>query len=269
MHPSGRTYLLDGHTHTFACGHAYSTIIENARAAKARGMALICWTEHGPALKGSVTDVFFRNLRTIPPVIEGVRVLKGMEANIMDKDGTLDAGASLLSRLEIVSASLHEFCIKPGSVADNTDAVLGALCNPQVDFLCHLGNPAYPIDYETVVKSAAKNGKLIEINNGSFYIRKGSKDNCERIAALCAKHSVPVLLGTDTHFTSGIGRFPFADRALLNAGVPDELIINLDPKRLTNYLESRGRTLGSWRETDGNDLYPDYFIEDPMTFFEE
>lgn len=33
---------VDTHTHTYASGHAYSTLIENARAAKQNGLTLFC-----------------------------------------------------------------------------------------------------------------------------------------------------------------------------------------------------------------------------------
>ena len=40
--------LLDVHTHTIASGHAYSTVREMITMAKARGLALVGLSEHGP-----------------------------------------------------------------------------------------------------------------------------------------------------------------------------------------------------------------------------
>ena len=45
--------VADLHVHSIASGHAYSTITENARAGKARGLAAIAITDHGPALPGA------------------------------------------------------------------------------------------------------------------------------------------------------------------------------------------------------------------------
>ena len=216
---------------------------------------MFCLTEHGPEMPGSATAMFFANYRIIPPVINNVKVLKGMESNIMDKDGTIDVPEAFADRLEIVSASLHTPCIEPGSKADNTSAVLGAINNRLVDFICHLGNPTYELDYEAVLQEAKRKDTLIEINNGSFFIRHGSKTNCVAIAKRCKELDIPVILGTDTHFCTDIGYFPYADKALDEVGFPDELIINLDTRRLTDYLEAKGRKLFADPRKEAEELF--------------
>ena len=42
--------LMDLHTHTVASGHAYSTIMENAKAAAEKGLEGIAMTYHAPAM---------------------------------------------------------------------------------------------------------------------------------------------------------------------------------------------------------------------------
>jgi putative hydrolase len=56
----------DTHTHTLASGHAYSTIIENAREAGMNGMEAIAMTDHGPAMPGAASLLHFWNLKAIP-----------------------------------------------------------------------------------------------------------------------------------------------------------------------------------------------------------
>ncbi|MEF9919233.1 MAG: phosphatase [Eubacterium sp.] len=250
-----RNYVLDVHTHTQACGHAYNTLMELAEAAAQKKLELFCLTEHGPKLPGAPGDLFFANYRIIPSVINNVKLLKGIEANILDKDGNLDIPERAIGRLEIISASLHTPCIVPGTKADNTSAVLGAIDNPMVDFICHLGNPNYELDYEAILQEAKKTNTLIEINNGSFFIRQGSKPNCVNIAKRCKELDIPIVLGTDTHFCTDIGYFPYADKALDEAEFPDELIINLETKRLTDYLEQKGRKLFCDPRKDAEDLF--------------
>lgn len=250
-----RKYVLDGHTHTLACGHAYCTLLELVQAASQKGLALFCLTEHGPQIPGGPTDMFFANYGIIPSVIDNVKVLKGMESNIMDKEGTIDVSDWIKGKLDIVSASLHNPCFMPSTKADNTSAVLGAINNPLVDFICHLGNPVYELDYEAVLQEAKRKNTMIEINNGSFFIRKGSKTNCVAIAKRCKELEIPVILGSDTHFCSDIGHFPFADKALDEVGFPDELIVNLETKRLTDYLESKGRVLFKDPRKEAEELF--------------
>ena len=238
-----RNYVLDAHTHTLACGHAYNTITELVAAAAQKNLELICITEHGPALPGAPTPLFFANYRVIPGKINNVKVIKGIESNIIDADGNTDIPMTFIDSLEIISASLHTPTFKPQSKSVNTGAVLGAIANPDVDFICHLGNPTYELDYEAILQDAKKHNTLIEINNGSFFIRKGSKPNCEWIANRCKELEIPIIIGSDTHFASDIGDFPYVDKVLDAIDFPDELIINLAVDRLIDYLEGKGRIL--------------------------
>lgn len=238
-----RNYVLDAHTHTLACGHAYNTITELVAAAAQKNLELICITEHGPALPGAPTPLFFANYRVIPGKINNVKVIKGIESNIIDADGNTDIPMAFIDSLEIISASLHTPTFKPQSKSVNTGAVLGAIANPDVDFICHLGNPTYELDYEAILQDAKKHNTLIEINNGSFFIRKGSKPNCEWIANRCKELEIPIIIGSDTHFASDIGDFPYVDKVLDGIDFPDELIINLAVDRLIDYLEGKGRIL--------------------------
>lgn len=248
-------FKLDGHIHTLECGHAYNTITEMAKAAKEADLEMICWTEHGPEL-GSATPAFFSNMHVIPPEVEGVRVLKGIEANIRP-DGTVDIYNKFKDKIEVASASLHFSTFKPRTLVENTEAVLEAIKNPYIDWICHLGNPEYDLDYETIVKEAAKYNKLIEVNNGSFYIREGSKDNCINIARLCKKYDVPIIVGTDAHWSGAVGKFPYARKALDIAEIPDELIINTHPETLIDYLKDKGKPIGYIREASAMALFDD------------
>lgn len=238
-----RNYVLDAHTHTIACGHAYNTILELIDAAAKKNLEMICITEHGPALLGAPTPLFFANYKIIPGKINNVKLLKGIESNILDTDGNTDIPMDFIKSLEIISASLHTPTFKPQTKSKNTSAVLGAIANPHVDFICHLGNPTYELDYEAILQDAKKTNTLIEINNGSFFIRKGSKPNCEWIANRCKELEIPIIIGSDTHFASDIGDFPYVDQVLDAIDFPDELIINLDSNRLITYLENKGRVL--------------------------
>lgn len=238
-----KKYVLDGHTHTISCGHAYNTILELVENAARKNLEMICLTEHGPALPGAPIPLYFANYRVIPSVINNVKILKGIESNILDIDGNTDIPMNFVERLEIISASLHTPTFKPKSKRENTDAVLGAIANPHIDFICHLGNPVYDLDYEAILQDAKKHNTLIEINNGSFFIRKGSKPNCEWIANRCKELEIPIIIGSDTHFATDIGDFPYVDKVLNAIDFPEELIINLETKRLIDYLEKKGKKL--------------------------
>ena len=95
------------HCHTLASAHAYSTIQEMAAAARKRGLMAIAVTDHGITMEDAPHPWYFQNQKVLPRVIEGVNVLKGMEANILDGDGNLDIREEALRGLEWVVASIH------------------------------------------------------------------------------------------------------------------------------------------------------------------
>ena len=143
--------IADMHTHTIASGHAYSTLQENLRAAKERGLLFMAMTEHGPAMPHAPHRYYFGNLSVLPREVDGVRLLTGVEANILNTDGELDLADRYLKRLEYVAVGLHRDCIPSGSQEENTAAILAALKNPYVDAIVHPGNPAFPIDFLKVL----------------------------------------------------------------------------------------------------------------------
>ncbi|QSX08270.1 phosphatase [Alkalibacter rhizosphaerae] len=236
--------VVDTHTHTLACQHAYSTLGENVREAARKSLELICLTEHGPQLPGSPHPYFFGNIRVVPPMMEGVKILKGMEANILDENGTLDLPMQYLNRMEIILAGLHNSCFKPGSERENTKAIIRTMEKEIVDVIVHSGNPAYPLNYSDVLKAAKDTNTLIEINNSSFvHSRKGSYPNCRLIAEECLKREIKITLGSDAHMACDVGEFGVALELLKDLQFPEELVMNTDVGKLTKYLEKKGRVL--------------------------
>lgn len=235
-------FLIDTHCHTVSSGHAYSTITEIAETASEKGLKLIAMTDHGPAMPGGPHIFHIGNQRVIPDYIKGVRVLKGVEANIMDFDGGLDLPEKYLKKLDIVIASLHDDCIDPGSVEENTRALVAAMNNPYVDIIAHPGNPYYPIDIDRLIQCACETGTLIEINNSSFIgSRKGSAENCKNIAAKAREKGASLAAGSDCHICYDVGKFNKIEEIFKELDMPEELVINTDPLKLIDYLNKKGR----------------------------
>lgn len=235
-------YVLDVHTHTMASGHAYSTLLENAKYASDIGLKLLGTTDHGPKMPGAPYIYYFKNFKVLPRRIYGVTMIYGCEANIIDYEGNLDVTGKTAENLDIMIASLHDLCISPGSIEENTNALLKAMDNPLVDIIGHSGNPQFPIYEEEIVKKAKEKDKLIEINNSSFKTsRKGSEANCLKIAELCKAYGVKVILGTDSHVCFTIGNFDKAGELVDKIEMPEELIMNTDEKKLIGYLKNKGK----------------------------
>lgn len=232
-------FLLDTHCHTIASGHAYSTIMEYAQIASERGLKLIGITDHGPEMPGGPHIYHIINQKVYPRYIHGVEILKGVEANIIDYNGNLDISNDMLEELDIVIASLHTVCIEPGTIEENTKALVKVMENKCVNVIGHSGNPAYPINKEEFVLKAKETDTLIEINNSSFKkSRVGSAENCIEIAKLCKRHKVKVIVGSDSHIAFDIGAFDKVEKIFEDINMPEELVINTCPDKLKLYLEN-------------------------------
>ena len=234
--------VLDTHCHTIASGHAYSTLHDLVREAKNNKIKMFALTEHGPSMPGGPHIFQINNQRVIPRIIDGVFVLRGVEANIIDYKGNIDIGEKTLRELDIVLASLHDVCISQGSKEQHTNAIINAMKNQYVDIICHPGNPYFDIDMEKVVKAAKENNVLIEINNSSFgKSRVGSKARCIEIAKLCKELNVKVVAGSDTHIAFDIGKFNSVIEVFNDINMPEELVMNTSISKMIDYLESKGK----------------------------
>ncbi|HYE09475.1 MAG TPA: phosphatase [Patescibacteria group bacterium] len=242
--------LVDTHCHTLASGHAYSTIKEMADYASQIGMKIIGMTDHGPSMPGGPHIYHFGNLRILPEYISGVRILKGVEANIMNFEGALDMPDKFLSKLELVIAGFHDGCLVPGSVEENTNAIIGAMKNPLVDIIAHPGNPQFSIDIEKVVDCAIETGTLIEINNSSFgNARKGSEDNCRLIALEAKKKGALLTTGSDSHICFHVGKFDKVLRLFEDLDIDEKLVVSANPQRLIDFLNKKGKKINYGIET--------------------
>lgn len=229
--------IADLHTHTVASVHAYATVLEMIQEASSLGLKAFAVTDHGQSMHGVPHPYYFMNFTAIPKVYSGVRVLKGIEANIVDSKGTLDAEDSVLSKLDFCIASLHVPTYKDEvSVDACTKAYLKMAENPYVNMIAHSGSPYFKYDYDTVIKAFAQKGKLIEINNSSIKHKPDFYPNCVEIAKLCMKHGCRVSVDTDAHFVTQLGRADEALRMLESINFPEELVVNANIENFAKYL---------------------------------
>ena len=230
--------IADTHCHTIASTHAYSTVMENIKEAKNKGLYALAITDHAENMPGSPRTWYFDNLKTIPREVEGVKILRGVEANVLNAKGELDIPQNLKVPLDWVVASIHDVAYSgKHGIEECTNAWLNISKNPKVNVIGHSGLISFVYDYEKVIPEFGRNGKLVEINNSSFYARKGCEGNCKRIALLCKKHGVNIIVNSDAHFCTRVGVFDDAIQLLEEIDFPEELIINSDIKRFNEYLK--------------------------------
>ena len=194
-------FTFDLHTHTVASGHAYSTVQEMAKAAADKGLKLLGITEHAQGIPGTCDEIYFHNMRIIPRKMYGIDLMFGSEINIIDHDGTLSMEEKLIEKtLDIRIAGIH--------LPDDS---------------------RIPIDYETIVDAAKENHTLLEINNSSLdslSSRVGAWQNLQIMLQMCKEKNVPVVAGTDAHFSRAVGVFDHVEVLLEEMDFPEELVVN-------------------------------------------
>ena len=238
-------FIADLHTHTIISGHAYSTLMENAKYASDIGLEILGVTDHGPNMPGAPDLWYFGNFKVLPRELYGVKMLYGCEANIIDYEGNLDIPVELQKGLDIMIVSMHEPLMEGGQSADlNTATILKAMDNPNVNILGHLGNPKFPIHMGEIIKKAKEKNILIELNNSSLVTsRKGSDKNCTKIVKLCKEFGQKIIVNSDAHFCFSIGNFSVAEQTLKDIDMPEELIINTNSEMLIDFLREKGKNI--------------------------
>lgn len=232
--------IADLHTHTIASTHAYATVTEMADEAAKLGLFAMAVTDHARTMPGAPGPMYFESLGLIPQYLKGVRILKGIEANICDYNGNLDVEEQLQNHLEWVVASMHTLTLKgEPSVEKCTNAYLKAAENPNVNVIAHSGSDFFKYDYEKVIPVLAKNGKLIEINDSAFRYKKNCMGNCVEIAKICKKYNARICVNTDAHFTDTLGRAYKTLEMLKDIDFPEKLIVNTNIENLKSYFDEK------------------------------
>ena len=230
--------IADTHCHTIASTHAYSSLTEVVHAASLAGLYAVAITDHGRTMPGAPGKWYFRNLQVVPRYLENVLVLRGIEANVINYNGELDLDEDDLVTLNWVVASMHDVTMPQGksSVEQCTGAWLRVAQNPHVHVIAHSGSEKFKYDYEKVIPEFGRQGKLVEINEGSFLVRKASVQNCVSIAKTCKKYGVPIIVNSDSHFHTSVGKFSQALAMLNEINFPEELVVNSSVERFQKYL---------------------------------
>lgn len=232
-------YCLDTHTHTLASGHAYNSIREMGRAAQEKGLKLLGITEHAPRMPGTCHDFYFHNLKVVERELFGVELLLGAELNILDHFGRVDLDDFTLKQMDITIASLHPPCIAPGTAEENTCAVVNAMKNPLINIIGHPDDQRFPLCYEAVVEAAAENKVLLEVNNSSMIPggpRKDARKQYITMLELCKQYKVPVVVGSDAHVDTSVGRHDYAYQLLEELDFPEHLVVNTSVEMLKMYV---------------------------------
>lgn len=231
----------DIHTHT-VYSHGKGDIEDNVKAALKKGLRKVGISDHGPGhiLYGikrsdlmSMREEIDR-LKTIYPQIE---ILLGVEANIMNADGSLDIRQSDLDLLDYMIAGYHYgvfgstpvravVChvsnfIKLGFAKKaNTERIIAALYNNNIRVLTHPGDKG-PVDIHEIAKACRDTETLMEISTWHPHMTVDE-------IRLCADTDVGFIISSDAHTPERVGSFEGGLRRAIEAGLDIERIDNIE-----------------------------------------
>lgn len=233
--------LVDTHAHTIASTHAYSTLHEYVMVAKSKGLLMFAITDHGPDMPDAGHPWHFGNMKIWPRIIEGVGVLRGIEANIRNIQGETDCMEKMRPYLDLILAGFHEPVLPPADRETNTLAMVNTIRSGKVHIISHPGNPNYPVDFEQIALAAKEADVALEVNDSSFkHSRQGSEPHCTRLVEVAKHVGTSLVLGSDSHVCYNIGEVSDSMRIIEDVGFPWQRVINRTPRSLLDFLERRG-----------------------------
>jgi len=231
-------FISDLHLHTVASQHAYSTISEYAAYANTVGVELIGITDHGPAMLDAPRQYYFSNLRILPKTINGVRILRGAELNILDEKGSVDLIADIQRNLDYTIASYHLGVVPFQYTKEQfTSGYIGACDNDFVKIIGHPDNPVIPFDHESVLVKARETDTLLEMNNASYgYVRPGSYEEGLKLFSLAKKLGNYIIVNSDAHYHEDLLNFKNAMKLIKEIDFPSDRIVNTSKELMQRFF---------------------------------
>ena len=232
---------IDLHIHTVLSGDSHSTMSEYIERAKKLKMKVIGISDHGPGINHVTSHNHFRSLRRIPPVIDGIRVLKGIEANIIDTKGNIDLNDDILKNLDYTLASIHNGTpYKDKGASINTLSYINAIKSGKVKIISHPFQTEVETEIEPIAIAACENNVLLEVD--LFYLKpkilnEKNKTKLKKMIEIVKIHGKKVIVNTDSHNIWELGDDSVLTKELKKElGLTDDLIINNYPDELEKFL---------------------------------
>lgn len=224
--------LGDLHLHS-TWSDGYNSIGELANTAKNLGYSYIAVTDHSQSLKVarglSIAGLKKKKkeIEKINNTLKGIRVLFGTEVDI-DSNGNIDYPNSVLKEFEIVIAAIHSGFKQPKEQL--TKRIVKACLNKYVQIIAHPTGllwgtrDAYDIDFEEILKIAAKTNTHLEINSFPQRLDLNSH-NCR----LAKEMGIKLAINTDSHTIEQLSAMKFGVAVARRGWLTREDVINTLP----------------------------------------
>jgi DNA polymerase (family 10) len=219
----------DLHMHTDATD-GKNTLEEMVAAAQARGLQYIAITDHSKrvsmanGLNADRLRAQWREIDRLNGKLKGIRVLKGVEVDILEQGG-LDLPDEVLAEADWVMASIHYGQNQPAEQI--TRRMLDAIENPHVTAISHPTGrminkrKPYDVNLEVVFDAAVKHGKFMELNANPRRL-----DLNDVHCAAAKRHGIPIVISTDAHSIGNLELMRYGILQARRAGLTREDVVN-------------------------------------------
>lgn len=240
--------IADLHSHT-RYSDGVAEIADNVAAAHAKGLKYIAITDHGPAQISSGIDrakipEYRKEIDRLNAEYAGeIKVLMGMETNIISLEGHIDLPEDYRQLYDIVLMGYHKtarpltgrdkkhfwldvLALRRSSNARvkqlTTQAYINALKRNHIDIIVH---PKHDIDIEIgpLAAACAQYGAAMEISARRKHLELTLED-----AAAAKREGVSFVINSDGHAPEAIGVFDQALDFCKRAGIDEGMMLEVD-----------------------------------------
>jgi len=208
------------------------TIRAMAEKARALGHEYFALTDHSPRLKiahGLPPERLREQLDVVAELnaeMHPFRVLTGVECDILE-DGALDGSEELLSRVDVVVASVHSKLRMERS--EMTRRMVAAIASPHVDVVGHCtgrllvgrGRPESEFDDDVVIEACRVFDTALEIN-----CRPERLDPPKSILRKAVDARLKIAINTDAHAADQLEWHPYGTDRAAECGLEPDQVIN-------------------------------------------
>lgn len=223
----------DLHYHTDRSGDGRSTVAEMVVEAAGRGYEYLAITDHGEdlAINGSNQEEMLEHrdvIRALQADYPDMTLLFGCELNI-GPTGGLDYSPEFRAEFDYTVASVHSHFDQDPKI--QTQRLVAAIADPTVNSIGHLTGryigrrPGIEIDVDVVLEALAHFDVALEINGALQRL-----DAASDVVRKAVDRGVKLVINTDSHHTSELGRMEYGVLTAQRGWVPRQLVVNSWPR---------------------------------------
>lgn len=233
--------LADYHTHT-TYSHGRGSIEDNVKIAISKNIKILGISDHSYAhklfgvKKEDICKMRDEVNRLNDKYGNQIKILLGLECNILDDLGTIDCDDQTRVMLDYIMAGYH-FGVLPTDIHGcvntidnrfvqsskakeyNTYALINAMNNNDIFAITHPGDNG-DVYIEEVAKEAKWTDTLLEINSGHGFLNLEQLDLIKDIGN-------KFIIGSDAHYSKDVGNFAKAIYVAKKAGIDFSRIENV------------------------------------------